>query len=125
MTIKFLHIRQCEILDDGVLIEYSQLQQGGMTIAYTANETLGIILTIAFCHPKDHFSRKIGRELAEHRLRTDAPYQILEFQHPIAGTIRSWINRYFGFELVKGPNDCWMSPMICDDFNVDDSGDRT
>jgi len=120
MTIKFLHIRKCEMLDEddqalidnGLddLVEYTMSQFGGLTIAYSAN-VLGISFSIARCHPKDHFSRKIGRELAEHRLRMEGPYDILQFQHPIAATIREWLSSYFGYELMEGPNGQWMSPL--------------
>lgn len=103
---KYMHIRAC---DD----ELNILPAGGLTIAYTLSEELqGIFFNIARCHPKDLFSRKLGRELASHRLKTEGPFEILPFQHPIASTIRCYIASEFGMVIECDEKGRWISDFI-------------
>ena len=101
-----MHIRACN-LDSEVIAT------GGLTIAYVVSEELqGIFFNFARCHPKDLFSRKMGRELASHRLKTEGPFEILPLQHPIASTIRCYISSEFGLVLECNDRRQWMSDFI-------------
>ena len=91
--IKILHIRECD--EEGNL-----LNKGGCTIAYTCTKQ-DILLNASFCHPKDQFCKKIGREVAIQRLRDEGPLDIVELNHPISEAVRLWFMQYFGVGLKK------------------------
>ena len=106
MTIRFLHIRECD--EEGEL-----LQTGGLTIVYTVSyEMKEIFLNIAKCSVNDQFSRKIGREVAEERLKKDGPLEMLELFHPISETLRWWFVRSWKCSLFRNSNGTWMSTFM-------------
>ena len=104
--VKFIHIRECD--EDGELLQF-----GGATIAYTTNETLkSIFLNVSKCSVNDHFSRKIGREVAQKRLRDDGPLEILDLLHPISQTIKWWFIHSNNYVLIRDAKGRYMSTFI-------------
>ena len=109
--VKFIHIRECD--EDGEL-----LQTGGATIAYTINETLkSIFLNVSKCSVNDQFSRKIGREVAQKRLKDDGPLEILDLLHPVSQTIKWWFIHSNNYVLIRDAKGRYMSTFIEVDEN--------
>ena len=109
--VKFIHIRECD--EDGELLQF-----GGATIAYTINETLkSIFLNVSKCSVNDHFSRKIGREVAQERLKNDGPLEILDLLHPVSQTIKWWFIHSNNYVLIRDAKGRYMSTFIEVDEN--------
>lgn len=106
MTIKFIHIRECDELSE---ISHT----GGCTLAYTPSPEMGyIFLNMSQCSVNDRFSRKTGRELAAKRLKDDGPLDIIEFTHPNSEAVRWWFMKYFNCCLIKDPKGRWCSTFV-------------
>lgn len=61
MSVKFLHVR--------LLNESGRpLPKGGVTVAYRQDDEKIFEVSYAFCNPKDHYCKKIGRDISTGRL---------------------------------------------------------
>lgn len=96
--IRFLHIRECD--DEGEM-----LNKGGCTLAYTVSkEADAIFVHYTICHPKEHFVKKIGREIAADRLKNDkeGPADVLTpLMDPYSEVVRLWFMEYFNVTLFS------------------------
>jgi hypothetical protein len=81
-----------------------------------------IFVSIAICHPKDQFVKKIGRELAAERLKAkEGPLDIVPFNHPYSDAVRLWFMQYFDVSLIY--NRCWMTDWYYQSPNEDAAED--
>lgn len=101
MTVRYLHVRACD--QDGNL-----LHKGGLTVAYTANESMGMIaMGWAKCHDNDNFCYRTGRAIASGRLKSaDGQPDIVDFVHPISEQVRRWVADVLfngGITLIRDP----------------------
>jgi hypothetical protein len=95
--VRFLHVRECD--EWGELLNF-----GGCTVAYTVSPELNTIFVhLAICSDKDHFVKKIGRDIAADRLKNDkqGPLALIELNSPYSEAVRLWVMEYFDIGLIK------------------------
>ena len=111
---KYMHIRRVD--ENGAI-----MSTGGITIAWTGNESLdGIFVHYAECSVRDQYSRKIGRQLASKRLFEDGPVDIIPFNHPISESIRLWIQQWFDIYLMQDEKKRWVADFYTPNIEADE-----
>ena len=110
MTIKFLHI-YC-INESKTLTNDPQIvPKDGLTIAYTGDKTLGIMIQIAKCHPHDVYSERVGEQLAQERLRSDGPLDFIDWDDDVEAALVWWAEDFYSIEIVRH-NIKWCSDFM-------------
>lgn len=80
MSVKFIHIRRFN--PDGLE------PVGGMTIAYDLNlDTYVAAYAVAYCSWKDHYCKRIGRQVSKGRLGKSAEIIVLERDQTVTNQI--------------------------------------
>lgn len=72
MTIRYMHYRPYSSVFDANIVAIDTVEgKGGLTIAYVEDAEKGTIeFASAICHENDNFNRKLGRDIAEGRLKS-------------------------------------------------------
>lgn len=92
--IAFLHFRH---------LKNDRLEpKGGLTVAYTFNETESVITyDYADCSTKDHYNRKIGAAIAAGRLSKAITHEFgLAFQFPVSSA-STWFQEFETYILTN------------------------
>ena len=109
--VKYLHVRTID--EDNNLSP-----NGGLTVAYTCTLT-EIILQVARCHENDLFCHRIGRLIAEGRLKSKKVEDVvIVLTHPITQCIVDWLcleHFTVPISIFLDPKNRWVS-----DFEPDD-----
>jgi hypothetical protein len=85
---------------------HPKVGDGRATIAYEEMENHDVIVTVAYCSPKDQFTRKIGRAIASGRLvkKNEADFVITYHERPSLKQITmDVVSVFFEFTLQHGP----------------------
>lgn len=78
LKIKFAHIRHKYTIDTGAVLDEVISPNGGVTVAYVVDEVFNVLgYSYAKCSKKDNYNKKVGRQIAQNRLKSPKHFQDL------------------------------------------------